>query len=800
MGSAVLTNALATQVSQPFPTTNFNTNILLGSRNAASTDAIAYIYFARPFPLKATILTAELVFYTTAMATGTHSIDVTRLGVKFDASRMTWNSRPVVSIGAARTVTKTGVVADRTEWRVNVADWLQSVSDGGAWYGFKVQTQEAVARYIYSEIHPLSAYRPRLEVTWSDAPNTPNGLAPSGGRAVGIAKPVLRAAYVDVSGVTTLQAVQVQINATDVWTAPTFDSGRVLTSVPELDLAATAYAGLADGATTFWRVRFQDASGLWSPWSLATTFKRDNKGTLVVDSPPVGTPKVEDATPPILWTFTGETQAFYQVWIEHTENGVLVTDWTSTKVQTAVDDVTVPAGKITDPGVTYKLTVRVWDGKQRETTPGDPIYSEVVRYFTFVPGATAGTTGLTADTPTQDYRAEMVTNPILKDGLTHWAVSGYGGPVLSRLATGGPGDQVATFARVTWASLATGTGGFFVQSTDPLFVTTPGERESASVWVRSSKEQRLTLYVQYLNSSGASVLSTNAPAVVVAANVWTELRLNQVSAAPAGAAKFHVLVYNYPGTGYSAWTTGDTLDATMLSVTGGGVAQPYVDPALLGPSPKVVLTWQRATAPDKFNVLRNGKVIASGLSPDTAPTGVFVSGTTYSWTDHTPSPGRPLVYTVQAVVNNVASATNTAATVTVRSRGIWLREPISGLELCILGRDDRPFELDEQVALLHSIAADSNPVAINQSLGGLTGRIEGTLEDYAGLTAQQWRDIYIQIRNLRVRKLYLTTGDYTFEVVAQEWTYEQRTLPQPRFRVGFRFYQQSKILSILLGS
>jgi hypothetical protein len=691
MGSAVLTNSIATLVYEFAPTTNYDSAQGLGLKTASGADAYGLIYFPRPFPLGSTILSAKIKFYNAyAMGAGTHTFTFQRLNQSFSASKVTWNTRPTSLIAGTKSATKSGSVAISTEWEIDVADWMQSISSGGVNYGMRIISVESTSRTIYSEIHPLAQYRPRLEVTWSDAPSTPSGLSPSGGRAVGVAKPIVRSTYVDVSGATSLQAIQVQLNTSDVWNAvapgPIFDTGTVLTSTPEVDLslpfahtvsgtttntstnitgaagafetadigqpitgtgiqasttitavaaggasatlslAATTsatntmtitrtYAGLADGSTIFWRVRLQDAAGLWSAYSAAVSFKRDIKGTLAITNPPSGTPTVEDTTPPIIWTFSGETQAAYQIYVEHITNGAKVTDWNSGKVTSTVTSVTVPAGKITSPSTTYNVTVRIWDNKQREATPNDPTYVELARDFTFVPGATTGTTGLTA----------------------------------------------------------------------------------------------------------------------VAAD----------------------------------------------------------------PRPQVTLTWQRTTTPDAFNIVRNSKVIQGGIDPTT----VFVSGTTYSWVDNSPSPGRVLTYSVQAVVNGIASASNATAPVTVRSSGIWLREPVSGLELCIMGNSDRDFTLGEESAVLQPIAAYANKVAINQSLGGLEGRIEGELVSIYGKTAQEWRDQFLQMRAQRVKKFWLTVGDATFQVVAQKFSYTSRGVPENVFRVGFDVYQQDDIANVLpLGS
>jgi hypothetical protein len=621
MGSAILTNAIATSVSSASPSSS-NYDVLGRLQTCASSpEAISYIFFTRPFPLGATILSAKLYFYTQTMGTGTHTFTFQRLNQSFSASKVTYNTRPTSMISGTKAVTMSGSQPDLEPWELDVTDWMQTISSGGKWYGWRILGSESTTRYIYSENHTVAAYRPRLEVSWSDAPETPGGLSPAGGRAVGLAKPVLKGVYRDVSGSTQLAFMQVQLNATDSWGAPTYDSGLVGVVVPEFDLnnpptPAPAYAGLADGATTFWRVRFQDAAGVPSSYSAAASFKRDDKGTLTVNSPPSGTPTVEDATPPILWTFTGETQAAYQVQIRHVANNVQVIDWDSGKVTSTATSVTVPSGKINEPSsTTYTVTVRIWDNKQREATPGDPTYVEVVRNFTFVPGATVGTTGLT----------------------------------------------------------------------------------------------------------------------VVA---------------------------------------GD-------------------------PRPKATLTWQRTSAPDAFNILRNSKVIAAGLLPGD----LFVSGTTYTYVDNSPSPGRALTYSVQGVVGGVASASNATAVVTVRSSGIWLREPVSGLELCLAGRDSRSFTLTEMGVVLQAIAPTAPEVVINQTLGGLKGTIVGTLENIYGKTAQQWRDQYLQLRALRVKKCWLTVGDSTIQVVAHSFEpYEPLPTPEIRFRVGFAFAQQDSVNNLLTAS
>jgi hypothetical protein len=119
---------------------------------------------------------------------------------------------------------------------------------------------------------------------------------------------------------------------------------------------------------------------------------RDIKGTLSITNPSSGTPIVEETTPPISWTLTGETQTSYQLTVEETNDDGEVKRWSTGKKTATTNTITLPSGVINSPDSTYKATVRVWDAKQRETIPGDAAYSEVVRSFTYVPSATVTAT------------------------------------------------------------------------------------------------------------------------------------------------------------------------------------------------------------------------------------------------------------------------------------------------------------------------------------------------------------------------------------------------------------------------
>lgn len=267
MGSAVLANGLQTQIRADVPTGNFDHLTYGYLRNSTGGLIQLETYFTRPFPLKATITSATLYLYSGATAqTGSVAISARRIKTAFSFTKVTWNTRPTTYYTPAHSTTKTGPIAGGTEWAIDVTAAMQSVSLGEAWYGWDIySTSLNPALAIYGPTHSLTQYRPRLEVEWSDEPDQPRTLSPSGGRAVSVAKPTLRCDYVDVSGDTSMNAMHVQTSSTSSFTAPIFDSGIVIKETPELDLSLTtsrtASVNTTNGSTTVTAVTGTFGSG-----------------------------------------------------------------------------------------------------------------------------------------------------------------------------------------------------------------------------------------------------------------------------------------------------------------------------------------------------------------------------------------------------------------------------------------------------------------------------------------------------------------------------------------------------------
>lgn len=396
MPSAIVRNGRDAFVNQAKPSKNFAKTKRLRIVDDTN-DKRAFIFLKSPATDEQTISDGTLRLVQAAAFTGTVTITARRVSASWKAGRLTWNNQPDV-VGPGAGVTKTNPAAG-TVWEFDVTDHLQTVSDGSAHYGWRLGSDDAEELVFYSLDADRLANRPRLEVAYSTAPHAPSTLIPDSG-VVSVAKPTVQFDYTDNSGSTELASVQVQIDAAQDGGSPDFDSGEVASDVPELDLSTTAYGGVSDGATTYWRARVKDGNGLWSEWSDWATLARDNKGTLAIDSPATGT--VLEYTPPILHTLTGETQTHARWRVYDISSAQARLAYDSGKIATTDDSHTIPfrwnGNRVLVDQRDYRVRVDVWDTKNREATAGDPTSVFAVEDFTvaFEAGVTAPAT-LTAD-------------------------------------------------------------------------------------------------------------------------------------------------------------------------------------------------------------------------------------------------------------------------------------------------------------------------------------------------------------------------------------------------------------------
>lgn len=369
----------------------------------------AYIYLRSPAPLGATIVSATLTVFARNATSGSRTLTASRIGESWKARSLNWNNAPDVLSGGATAAVD--VLADADPVDFDVTAHVQTVANGGRHFGWRIETTGASLHWLYA--FNAGEHKPRLVVEWSDAPDAPTSLAPADS-VVSLAAPVVQFDYTDVSGSTDLAAVQVQVDPAADDVTPDFDSGEVAATEPELDLSATAYLGLADAASTYWRARVKDAAGLWSDWSDWVQITRAVKGTVTIDTPSAGTPIVTDHTPTIEWT-PSATQTAWKIRITRaSDRGTELYD--SGKRIGAETAHTIPDGYMPADD-DYSVQVRSWDATaDRQASPGDPRYAYAWLDFVITddPAVTKPTTttaASVADAPWVDVEWTAAVEP-----------------------------------------------------------------------------------------------------------------------------------------------------------------------------------------------------------------------------------------------------------------------------------------------------------------------------------------------------------------------------------------------------
>lgn len=360
-------------VSSASPSKNFSSYATF--RAGTSPVISSYIYFNRPFPIGATIVSASLELTQSQPTTdGTRAVLAKRAVASWKLSTITYNNRPGVT--GTETSTSLGNGPRGRVWSIDVAAQMQEVSNGAPWYGIRIYTDLAAAIHFFD--HGFSEFGPRLVVEYTMAPQQPSDLTPSGGRSVSVARPTLVFGY-SAADASPLTSIQVQMNE-DVadFTTPDHDSGEVASTLAQYVVPFDILAA----EVWFWRVRVKNASGEWSEWSAAAEFTRTVKDAVTITAPADAPANVvTDATPPFGWTFGG-TQALYRAMVTDLTTGAIL--WDSKTIASTDQSVTYPdTAPLLQPGGDYRLTVQVTDALGRVATPGDPVYAEASRDFTF---------------------------------------------------------------------------------------------------------------------------------------------------------------------------------------------------------------------------------------------------------------------------------------------------------------------------------------------------------------------------------------------------------------------------------
>lgn len=241
-------------------------------------------------------------------------------------------------------------------------------------------------------------------------------------------------------------------------------------------------------------------------------------------------------------------------------------------------------------------------------------------------------------------------------------------------------------------------------------------------------------------------------------------------------------VYRLVSRQFTYQPSAETTPVTDLTAT---AADPY---------PGITLHWQRATMPDSYAIIRDGRIIASGLDPDDD---THEGGTSYAWKDRFPIKGRVHTYEVQAIVNNKAAADSPTVLAVNRIAGTWLVDADTdltegGAAICIVDDKVRTFEFEEDSATYGPLGARQVSL-VTQSLRAYKGNVSGQLVDQPAGTSSSaviWRNRLMAVKGQPGMKLYLFITDMTVPVVVNNIQCSPGTRPLRHYLVSFDWYQQ----------
>lgn len=391
-------------VNEAAATTNYGSLGFLSLSNASSAHRYAFLYFPKPFPAGASILTATLNLRLKGSWSGSTTVTVKRVTAAWSESRVNYTNKPAVTTTHSASASVSGG-ADGDLLQINIASMLQDVASGsGTLYGLRVEISSTSVRGLYSTEAADADLRPSVDITWSEAPNDPDQLVPDD-QKVSSGSPVLHWRFSDPAGNTAQASSRVQIATDSGFSSIVYDTTKTTNDEALWDLDEDGDwdpADLTDGTTLYWRVMVWDETDYASGWSDAASMTRDDLGSLSISNPGA---TVEDTTPTIAWSLTGETQTAYRVSLYRVETSGALTRLWFEHANGTTNQVTVPNGLIVS-GKTFQVLVEVWDAEDR---PFNEHLSELSSQFTYVRDGTPDPPATLVATPEPNSPAVTLT-------------------------------------------------------------------------------------------------------------------------------------------------------------------------------------------------------------------------------------------------------------------------------------------------------------------------------------------------------------------------------------------------------
>lgn len=357
----------------------------------------AYTFLKRhsPVPDGDTVTAAPLQLRVKEAAVGTFHLVLKRTASAPHWADLTWNEKPGVT-GSGITVTVTNPTAGQVV-EFDVAAHEQLFAGGTKDYGWRLESDNATPLYFYGDD---SEYPPQLTCEHYGPAVTPTDLAPAG--VISVGKPIVSASANDTTGEDEVAKVRWQLDAASDPVSPDFDSGLLVATALQLDLASTAYAGLAVSASTFHRCMWETQAGVQSDWSDWYEITRTAKPT-ITPNPPTGGRRLSATVSAAI--------VAYRIQVLDPDDPTEVLADSGKQPATGTSFGYTPRAKKVQDGITYPVRYYVWDTEDRAASPGDPRYTLLAG--TFTPGENAA-----LEAPVLVSATQVNASPIIEATFT----------------------------------------------------------------------------------------------------------------------------------------------------------------------------------------------------------------------------------------------------------------------------------------------------------------------------------------------------------------------------------------------
>jgi hypothetical protein len=390
MTATVITSGVDTYLNGLNGASNYASAAYPAVRSNPSTVEKATLLQMPSIPLGVVILSATLTVPVRSTVAAGSTLLMARVAQSWSVSKVTWNTAPA-TVGLPTSTSVPATAAGGTI-SIDVTSLVQTISSGAANYGWKLYldtagTTQEIDFYGFDSGHASWT----LTIDVSDLPTTPTDLVPAG--VVSLNKWVCQIGDAD-----DIAQIRVEVDPAASST-PAFDSGWVATTTPTLDLATTAYAGLADGSSTYWRAAFKTSTGATSAFSDWVQVTRHVKPSVVMDVPPAGLVYHSAPTIQAHLSPAGSSTTRWRVRLLSATDASKVLYDSGDDITGATLAQTIPhrwrnKAVISKDG-TYRLQVYCWDRSDRVGSYGDAPYELVDETLTVdTDGTIAVPTGL----------------------------------------------------------------------------------------------------------------------------------------------------------------------------------------------------------------------------------------------------------------------------------------------------------------------------------------------------------------------------------------------------------------------